>query len=108
MHTIAQIQNKKLKEFLSEYDHFQDLSAEEQQKYLEKILVMDDAKQYEVYEFLYQENEKEKLKMLKALSEKLAEFSKIIKKIKTQEKEASSENKDSMEMDELMKEIETA
>lgn len=107
MQTIQQIQNLKLREFLETYHHFQDLTEEEQQKYLEKILIMTDEKQNEVYEFLYTENEKEKIRMLKALNEKLTELGKVLKKIKTEEEESIETDQNNTEIDSLMKEMDT-
>lgn len=101
MHQISEIQNESLRIFLQTYKHFTSLTEEEKQKYLEKILVMTNEAQEKVYNFIFQENEKEKIRMLKALNEKLSELSKVLKKIKTKENEMVEKKNDDKALSDL-------
>lgn len=108
MPSISEVKSENLKTFLKTYRHFTSLKEGEQQEYLEKIIRMDINEQEKVYKFLFEENEKEKVRMLKALNEKLAELSKVLKKIKTREEENIIKADDDSKLDELEKQIENS
>ncbi|MDX9971300.1 MAG: hypothetical protein RBS56_05380 [Candidatus Gracilibacteria bacterium] len=101
MHEISEIKFEALRVFLQTYKHFTSLSDEEKQKYLEKIVLMTEDDQKKVYDFLFEENEKEKVRMLKALNEKLAELSKVLKKIKVKEGEMAEKAKEDQALSDL-------
>ncbi len=105
MENLNRIQNLKLRNFLQNYKHFTGLKEEERLQYIEKIVLMPDTEQEKVYSFLYEENEKEKLRILQALNEKLAELSKVLKKIKVQESEMAEKESEEEALIDLENEL---
>lgn len=105
MNNIEQINNKKLRESLLDSQHFTTLDENEKQKYLTKILELDEKKQEEIYLLLTYEEEMEKVRMLSKLNQKVNTLGGKINQLISMNDEIEQSKKDKLEEIQLQKNL---